>query len=407
MRIAFISYELPPNTPVGGIGTYVHQAARMLTSRGHYVEVFAGSDGRIGMFHQDGYVVQRVQGSRDEFPIFAGQLFASRNQLLSFDVLEGSEYYAEAREAVRLVPNIPLVVRLHTSQTLVKLINIPAMSIYRRFRFWFGAKRRGGVPFWETPQEEDYERKHTYQADEIVAPSKAIAGEMRRLWGLDMNRISVYGNPFEPSEAMLAIPVDQPGAYVTFIGRLERRKGITEFAEAIPRILRKMPATIFRFIGRDLPNGRQMMSDLLRQLMGSAAHAAEFIPQVSADQLPNFLRESAVCVFPSRWENFPYVCLEAMSAGRAVVGSSAGGMAEQLDFGKCGVLIPPFAPRKIADAVVYLLGNSGIRRDLGDRARKRVVECFNYSRIGVLQEQSYVRAINRRRSLGSRAGGCA
>ena len=49
MRIAFISYEYPPDTAAGGIATYARQAAHMLRDRGHAVEVFAASPHRTGM----------------------------------------------------------------------------------------------------------------------------------------------------------------------------------------------------------------------------------------------------------------------------------------------------------------------------------------------------------------------
>jgi glycogen synthase len=46
MKIAFISYEYPPDTAVGGIATYVYHAAKMMNERGHNVEVFAASGKR-------------------------------------------------------------------------------------------------------------------------------------------------------------------------------------------------------------------------------------------------------------------------------------------------------------------------------------------------------------------------
>ena len=59
----------------------------------------------------------------------------------------------------------------------------------------------------------------------------------------------------------------------------------------------------------------------------------------------------AVCVFPSIWENFPNVCLEAMSAGRGIAASWNGGMAEMLDAGHCGLPFPPNSPQRLAQAV--------------------------------------------------------
>ena len=60
MRIAFVSYEYPPDTAYGGIATYVYQAAKMLRERGHQVEVFAASPNRAGTETENGFLVHRT-----------------------------------------------------------------------------------------------------------------------------------------------------------------------------------------------------------------------------------------------------------------------------------------------------------------------------------------------------------
>ena len=60
MKIALISYEYPPDTAYGGIATYVEQAARMLSERGHYVEVFAGSERRAQSSDESGILTHRI-----------------------------------------------------------------------------------------------------------------------------------------------------------------------------------------------------------------------------------------------------------------------------------------------------------------------------------------------------------
>jgi glycosyltransferase involved in cell wall biosynthesis len=106
-----------------------------------------------------------------------------------------------------------------------------------------------------------------------------------------------------------------------------------------------------------------------------------------------------VCVLPSVWENFPNVCLEAMSAGRAIVASSAGGMAEMLEGGAHGVLIPPRDPKAIAESVIRLLRSPDLCQALGTSARKRVISAYSLERIGPELERSYQAAI----ALGRKA----
>src|SRR5262245_58881126 len=103
MKIAFITYEYPPDTAYGGIATYVNQAATMLRRRGHQVEVFTSSPYRSGRECEDGVMVHRVRVTEQrDFSKPVGEVFAERHAEIEFDVLEGPEFYADAREAVRL-----------------------------------------------------------------------------------------------------------------------------------------------------------------------------------------------------------------------------------------------------------------------------------------------------------------
>ncbi len=116
--------------------------------------------------------------------------------------------------------------------------------------------------------------------------------------------------------------------------------------------------------------------------------------------MDEIFRQMDITVLPSLWENFPNACLEAMAAGRGVVGSSAGGMAQQLDEGKVGLLVPPKHPEAIAEAVCTLLANPVLRQELGRKARERVLSEYSADRIGLLMEQSYEQAIRQQKAGG-------
>src|SRR5689334_17158524 len=115
MRVAFVSFEFPPDTRHGGIATYLDQAVRMLSQAGHDVEVFAGSRVRSGEEPSGGGIVHRIQAA--EFAEFAEKVpavVAGRHQCRPFDVVEAPEFQVEYRHLAREIPNLPLVVKLHT-----------------------------------------------------------------------------------------------------------------------------------------------------------------------------------------------------------------------------------------------------------------------------------------------------
>ena len=405
MRIAFISYEYPPDTACGGIATYVAQAARMLSNRGHEVEVFTSSPHCAGSESNGSLVVHRIQtDDRTRFPEPIALLFADRNDVERFDVRQGPDCMAEAASASALAPDVPLVVKLHTGMSLIQGILFSTLRFRTRVCKRLGAIRREECPIWTADHPSHaIGRRYALAADEVAAPSQAISRRCIRMWGLDQSRISCYPYPFQASAALLAIPADTNFRTVTFVGRLEMRKGVIDLADAIPLVLKRRADAKFRFVGAPLSSpepGVDMRTFLQRRLAGYEA-SVRFDDAVSHDQVDHVYAASDVCVFPSLWESFGFVCLEAMAAARGVVATGNGGMAELLERGRCGRLVSPRNPGEIARAVVELLSDRALCAELGRRARERVVAQYHPDRIVKLQEQSYQRAIERHRSRTS------
>ena len=412
MKIAFISYEYPPDTAVGGIATYVYQAAKMMHSKGNQVEVFSGSNFRSETEIINGVFIHRIQtNNRQEFATLVGSFFRKRHEQIKFDVLEGPELGAEARFAVSMVSDIPLVIKLHTPIFLVNQFNYIKPSLVNKIRWYLGALRRLKIPqsfpdpkFDKYEKEKDIEYLHVLDADEIASPSNAIASALIKNWGLERNKISLVPLPYIASQDLLNIPVNTQTNIISFIGRLEARKGVLYLAEAIPMILKQYPNTKFRFVGASWPSPQPNvdMQTYLQRRLKRYLSCLEFTGHVNASLIPSILSNTDICVFPSIWESFGLVCAEAMASGRGIVASNSGGMAELLDQGKVGRLISPHKPNEIANAILELLDNPTLRMELGQAARDRVLSEYNLDKIGSLQEASYLRAIERRKALGAR-----
>jgi len=413
VKIAFVFYEYPPDTADGGIATYLRQAARLLCARGHHVEVFAGARGREGTFDDgDGVIVHRIacpDGERNRFYRPAAAAFELRHAEIGFDVVEGAEYLADARDIPACCPEIPLVVRLHTGTYLLRRFNRPYVSPIVRLRVLLGTLRRGTRPFWYYDKAHDVERLHALDADHITSPCEAMSNEMIPAWDLEPQRVTLLPYPYVPPRALLDVPVETHTRTVTFLGRLEMRKGVLDLARAIPRILRRHPQVRFRLVGRphhySPQPGLDMQQYLERELAGYG-EAVEFVGRVSLDQVPDVLARTDVCVFPSLWEAWGYVCAEAMAAARGVVGSNAGGIADLLAPDargqQVGLRVPPHRPRRLAKAVCELLERPEWRLELGRRARQRIIDEYGVEAIGPRFEECFRRAIEHRRRLGPR-----
>jgi glycogen synthase len=415
LKIGFISFEYLPDTGYGGIATYVWNAARMLADAGHHVEVVCGSRSRSGSYIEEGVLVHRVltvNSGGESFGPLAASVFEARNRAIDgFDVVESPEANAEGAEFAVAHPNVALVVKLHTPLYLSHRYSRARFGVLEIGRFGLGALRRGRLPRWpEEPDSRpwDYEKIFTFAADRIAAPTQAIAQLVGTEWCLPANQVSIFPLPFEsPNElATLPLPSVGPGHRVLFVGRLEPRKGVQHLGRALAIVRRRVPNATLRCLGRifQAPIAGRSMDAFMRKGAGKSSHAIEFPGPVPRSELPRELSSADVCVFPSLWENFPYVCLEAMTAARAIVGSKAGGMAEMLDDG-AGLLVEPGSPNRWAEAICALLLDGTTRRDLGAKARLRVANEYSYANILPQQLACYQEAIEFRRANGPRAIG--
>lgn len=409
-----ISYEYPPDTAIGGIATYVYQAARMLFSRGHEVEVFASSSHREGRFENNGILLHLIrENNRSDFGVLVGHKFAERHYEKPFNVVEGPEYGADSRKAVELVPNIPLVVKMHTPSEVIcrissskrdrfiKKIHNSSFKLLKMIR----AIKKKENPF-DIPSYEYYskEARHARRADILSSPSLDLCRYAGDLWRIDQKKIRHVPNVFEPEKTLLGIPIADNARYVGFIGRLEYRKGVETLIASIPRVLKKFPDVGFIFIGEPqiVPKTKIYYDEWIQKKLGKWAQNIKIKGNVSYRSIPELVGKIDVVVFPSIWENFPNACLESMAAARAIIASSAGGMAEMLDGGKTGILVSPQNSKELADQLIRILKDNELRKTLGMKARQRVIETYNSDKIGSLMETTYQEAIDRRHNLFNR-----
>jgi glycogen synthase len=404
MRVAFVSYEYPPDTSLGGIATYVAQIAHCLARAGLEVEVFCGSTTNSDTVDDEGVLVHRLKVDRMAFPAAISPVFQRRHRQQPFDVIEGPDFLAEGRVVARNFPEVPYVVKLHTPFFFTeKFGRVPLNFAKVRANLkilWYVAKTRDFHAL--VPRNRELfrgERLNLLNADDIASPSRAIGEMIGRTWRINPARMSWVPYVYEPSPEMLAIPIETNTRRVTFVGRLEWRKGVQDLAPAIPQILKRQPETVFRFVGAIGPAakpGMDMRTYILERVPAQYHWRLEFTGPVALNRIPQYLADTDICVFPSRWESFGFVVLEAMSAGRGIVCSDGSGMAELVKGGEYGLLVPPKSPRAIADRVVALLQNPPLRFQMAERARREGLERFSTAAVVPLQLQSYERAIARK-----------
>lgn len=381
MKIAFITYEYPPDTGKGGIGTYTRQMAMLLLSAGIEVHVFGGSHTREQIEVDEGIYLHRVFCvSPHDFRNKVMPVFRKEHEKSPFDLIESAEIHANALEIKKAYPLIKLIVRLHAPDCLVESLKKRYVPLQSKLRYTLGAIKRGywDAGYWRKYKPEaDLDYQFTVMADIVTAPSSSMKNWVVKNWKIKQDKIHVISNPFQPADALLKLPINESFDHKTviFFGRLNVLKGLVNATKVMKNVLARHPDWKFKVIGDDGagpdPAGISMRTWIKDQLH-QFSDRVFFYDGVSYDQLPSMLKDGEIVILPSLFESFSYTCTEAMAAGKAVVGSNRGGMNDLIEDGKTGLLIDPENMNQLFDAVCFLIENQTACIKMAKRARTEI-----------------------------------
>lgn len=403
MRICLISREYPPETGYGGIATFVRHLAHGLKELGHDVEVVALAKETEKVVDDNGVPVHRVlpyqlEGELDAVNrcmpysryVFLTTLalwrkFHELHQEKPFDVAESPELLAEALYTT-VTRVVPMAVRLYTPHSKFMAENL-----------------HNTAATFDHMLIATLERVAMAGADVLTSPSRDLAEYIAQDLPCPVENITIIPNPIDPQEfspeGHLALQPDGRQT-VLFVGRLEERKGVHFLVKAMPQVLKACPNTRFVIIGDDTIHaidGHNSMLAYLKHILkeSNCEDAVMFVPRIPLTELPAYYRSTDISVVPSLYDNSPYTCLEAMSCGRAVIGTSAGGTREYIVDGDSGVIVPPKDPDALAAALIKLLQDKPYREFLSKNARERVLNTFQRKKIAADTVKLYETAIER------------
>jgi glycosyltransferase involved in cell wall biosynthesis len=185
--------------------------------------------------------------------------------------------------------------------------------------------------------------------------------------GVDIVRFSSGPDTLRPA---LGIPRGAP--VVGFVGRLTRDKGVPVLIEAFCSILREMPDAWLLLVGwYDHSEDALTPEERARIDRHPRIVRTGFV----SDTAP-YYRSMDVMVLPTWREGFPNVALESAASGIPVITTLATGARDAVVAGRTGLLIPTGNPRALASAVLRLLSDPELRREMGSAARHWVTEHF-------------------------------
>lgn len=396
MRVLMLSYEYPPEV-VGGLGAAVSGLARSLTRHGDEVHVIcASSGGDAASSVQDGVKVSRVarsiiQASGDPYGGGGGAFlhtvmeanFGLTSRTVSeargcdvYDVLHAHDWLVGfAAKSLKHALHIPLVVTVHSTE--------------------YGRNR--GIHSDLQKYIHEVEWMITYEAWRVICCSHYMADELRRIFSLPGDKIDVIPNGVDPemsrppdaefvrqTRLRFARPEDR---LVFYVGRLVYEKGVHVLLDAVPQVLAEVPNTRFVIAGDGY------YASVLREKAAKMGlgQAVTFAGRISDEERDALYAAADVAVFPSLYEPFGIVALEAMARGTAVVASDVGGLSEVIRHEETGVKVYPGSADSLAWGIRRVLSDAGFRSLLSQRGREDALSRFGWDAVAASTHSVYER----------------
>jgi glycosyltransferase involved in cell wall biosynthesis len=284
----------------------------------------------------------------------------------AIDVVEAQDfeaplYYFQLRRALGRGPahRPPCFVHLHS----------PTEYIFRYNEWNLG--RRDYLP------QKRLEEYSIAAADALLCPSRSLAREVEAQFGLRDGSVHVVRYPIGDFTCPERTTQTWAEGTVCYVGRLELRKGVVEYLDAAIDVARNHAGLCFDFVGSDTPlsgeGGRMVGERLHARIPDDLRPRFRFHGGQPQAQLPRLLASACIAVVPSRWENFPNACVEAMGSGLPVVVSPVGGMVEMVDDGRTGWLATSVGSEGLRMALERALATSPAEREAMGRAAAAAV----------------------------------
>ena len=204
-------------------------------------------------------------------------------------------------------------------------------------------------------------------SSEIVCPSRSLQSLIRRQ--SPQARTAIIPNGFDPARLRPGLPKVRR---ILVVSRLFERKGVQYLLRAASGLDGCYEIDVVGD-GPYLPELKRIASQV-----DAPVRFRGWLDNDSAE-LKELYERSSIFVLPSEAENFPIVLLEAMAAGAAIVTIRDTGSAEVV--GESALLARPRDPDSIRRALVLLMSNPPLRRELGRDARERLEQHFSWNAV--------------------------
>jgi len=410
LKMAVLVYEYPPKI-VGGLGTYAAEITRKFVLLDHDVTVFTMNDDTGSLPTRElwrGIEIHRPLhiDVSDSLPdVIAEDVRKWGRGIHLFSKILVYNYLTASKMVNELVRSEGYLFDLVIAHDWLSAMG--GIAIKREldlpFVFHVHSTEKGRTMGNGSEVVSNVELRAAQTADMIVTVSNAMKEELIGL-GFPAEKIQVVYNGVDPqkysreqvSDEKVRAVRQQYGlkdndVMVLFLGRLVWVKGVDKLIAAMPHILQKIPNAKLVIVG--LGDMREYLERMVQslKLQDVVKFRFEFIPE--EERIAHYAA-CDVAAFPSVYEPFGIVALEAMSMQKPVVVGASGvsGMREVVvpsGQEQCGFHVNPNDPNDVAWGIVSAVQDPQRKLQLGQNGRKKVLQEFGWDEIAKKTVQVY------------------
>jgi glycosyltransferase involved in cell wall biosynthesis len=381
MRVLMLSWEFPPHV-VGGLGKHVTELAPAIAG-----EIAADGPIMIDLFtprYNGGADVEAVSEFLTVHRVDVPPLDPQDNYN---SVISSNHFLVEAAAACGDANQYDLI---HVHDWLVTKAGVALKERWKTPLVTTIHATERGRHRGHTPGETSYQIDRTewlscYEAWRVIACSQFMKRELQEYFELPADKVLVIPNGItlpdescgrEDDLAALRRQYAPDGErLLLFVGRIVHEKGLHVLIRAIPRILADYPNTRLLVAGK---NGSSLWPLAYELNVDSAITFLDYVSNWERDCL---YRIADVAIFPSLYEPFGIVALEAMAAGCNVIASSVGGLGEVVRHLHNGLTVLPDNPMSIVWAVNQVFADPDAAERRRAAAINEIRSVYNWKRV--------------------------
>ncbi|MGV3526115.1 MAG: glycosyltransferase family 4 protein [Candidatus Sericytochromatia bacterium] len=387
MNILMLTWEYPPRI-VGGLARHSEEISEALVNAWERVEVITADHPGTPAFDQlNGVNIHRVKEALEAPDFFSWVLhfnFGILNRAhelmrtTQIDVIHAHDWLvAHAGIQLKKIYNKPLVATIHATE----------------------AGRWSGIHNKTQAYVNGMEWLLNYESWRTIVCSDYMRDEVMRNYNLPAGKIDIIPNGIKREKFEFDFPdaldfrrrlaADHEPLIVS-VGRMVPEKGFQVLVEAAAEVLREIPNARFVIAGKG-----GMLDELRARAQAYGIADRVHLPgYVSDDDLNKLLRVADVAAYPSLYEPFGIVALEAMAARTPVVVSDTGGLGGIVEHGVTGMKAHTGSPDSLAWGIKQVLYHPDWAHWMVDQAYARLIDTFNWDIIAEQTKEVYQRVLS-------------